>query len=302
LRNTFVKRSNRLVILVGVLLAVLAFVGIVIFLGQEAPPPTALEPETVTVVVAAQDIEIGEPVTPDMADTIEVEPDAVAQDALRDPSQLTGRPSLYAIRQGTQITQDAFGVVGVVNLPDQLQPGEKAIAFQVERVTGLDFLIQPGDTIDIVVAQQITVLQPTADAAQPGEEDEAAPQRFETVAGLEDVRTVKTVLQGKRVLYVSDTRVRAPAEPAPDEEEEQQQQPDAPIENVIIVFAGTDQDAEVIKFAQSNLGELGSLTAVLRHADDDADEETTGITIDILVEQYGVPVPGIVNFEQLETP
>jgi pilus assembly protein CpaB len=298
-----VKRSNRLVILVGVLLAVLAFVGIVIFLGQEAPPPTALEPETVTVVVAAQDIEIGEPVTPDMADTIEVERDAVAPDAFRDPSQLTGRPSLYPIRQGTQITQDAFGVVGVVDVPAQLQPGEKAIAFQVERVTGLDFLIRPGDTIDIVVAQQITVLQPTADAAQPDEEDEVGPQRFETVAGLEDVRTVKTVLQAKRVLYVSDTRIRPPDEPAPEEEEQQQQQqPEAPIENVIIVFAGTDQDAEVIKFAQSNLGELGSLTAVLRHADDDAEEETTGITIDILVEQYGVPVPGIVNFEQLEPP
>ena len=45
---------------------------------------------------------------------------------------------------------------------------------------------------------------------------------------------------------------------------------------MIIVFAGTDQDAEVIKFAQSDAGEVGSLTAVVRHADDDAIETTDG--------------------------
>ena len=42
------KRSNRLVILVGVLLAVLAFVGIVVLLGQQTKPPAAV---TVTVKV-----------------------------------------------------------------------------------------------------------------------------------------------------------------------------------------------------------------------------------------------------------
>jgi hypothetical protein len=67
------------------------------------------------------------------------------------------------------------------------------------------------------------------------------------------------------------------------------------IENVIIVFAGTDQDAEVIKFAQNDLGELGSLTAVLRGTQDTAIEKTTGITIDRLVTQYGLALPSIVR-------
>jgi hypothetical protein len=110
---------------------------------------------------------------------------------------------------------------------------------------------------------------------------------------------VKTVLQAKRVIYVSDTRIRAPVQPEPGQEQPPQQQP-AQIENVIIVFAGNDQDAELIKFAQSNLGELGFLTAVLRHVDDEAIEDTTGMTLDILVEQYGVPIPGIVQLELLE--
>ena len=65
------KRSNRLVILVGLLLAVLAFVAIVILLNQreEAVAP---EEQNETVLVANEDIDIGEPVTPDKVRAAEV--------------------------------------------------------------------------------------------------------------------------------------------------------------------------------------------------------------------------------------
>ena len=74
---------------------------------------------------------------------------------------------------------------------------------------------------------------------------------------------------------------------------------------MIIIFAGTDQDAEVIKFAQNALGEQGSLTALVRHDDDDEIEDTTGITIDLLVTDYGLRLPEIVqqlNEEATPTP
>ena len=172
---------------------------------------------------------------------------------------------------------------------------EKAIAFQVDRVTGLDFLVTSGDDIDIILSQQISVLQETA--ASAANTDETAPERFEAVTGLSDQRTVKAILQNKRVLYVSATRAQQPepvdadGDGVPDAE-----QPAQPvIDSVIIVFAGTDQDAEVIKFAQNALGELGSLTAVVRNADDDAVEETLGVTIDQLVSEYGLRLPDIVQ-------
>ena len=96
-----------------------------------------------------------------------------------------------------------------------LNPGEKAISFQVDRVTGLDFLVTRGDTIDVILSQQISVLQETADsAANP---DENAPARFENVTGLQDQRTVKAVLQNKRVLYVSATRAQQPDPSTPTE-------------------------------------------------------------------------------------
>jgi hypothetical protein len=101
------------------------------------------------------------------------------------------------------------------------------------------------------------------------------------------------------VLYVSArNRVVQPvATPEPGEEEAPPaEQPAA--DSVIIVFAGSAQDAEVIKFAQNQLGNIGSLTAILRRTLDTTEEvpteETTGVTIDILFEEYGIPIPDLI--------
>jgi Flp pilus assembly protein CpaB len=288
-----VNRSNRLVIFVGVLLAILAFVGIVILLNQTGGGGTK-EPTTAKVVVAKADIKIGDPVTPDKVAERDVDPSAVLQTPLHSVSQVTGQPALYAIPKDSQITQEALGIGGVSPISRQLQPGEKAIAFQVDPVTGLNFLIQPGDHVDVVLGSRITVLQPTSDTVSKP----ANQQRFETVPGLEAVRTVKTILQDKRVLYVSQTRVQsqaqAAASPSPGTSGGQTQA-QAPIENVIIIIAGTDQDAEVIKFAQNDVCEVGPLTAVLRSTTDTDKETTSGITIDRLVSQYGLAIPNIVQ-------
>jgi Flp pilus assembly protein CpaB len=288
-----VNRSNRLVIFVGVLLAILAFVGIVILLNQTKTPG----PETtkVTVVVAKADIKIGDPVTPDKVAERDVDPGAVLETRLGSISQVTGQPALYAIPKDSQVTKESIGIGGGVSpISPQLQPGEKAIAFQVDPVTGLNFLIQPGDHVDVVLGSRITVLQPTSDTVSKP----ANQQRFETVPGLDAVRTVKTILQDKRVLYVSQTRITAQAQaaasPSPGTSGGQTQA-QAPIENVIIIIAGTDQDAEVIKFAQNDVSEVGPLTAVLRSTKDTDKETTSGITIDRLVSQYGLAIPNIVQ-------
>jgi Flp pilus assembly protein CpaB len=303
-----VKRSNRLVILVGVLLAVLAFVAIVILLNQPTEPSgqDGEEPTTVTVSVANEDIEIGEEVTPEKVRPEEVREDAVLGQAML-PSEFRGEPALFPVPADAQVSGETVGRGGpetVVDIDALLNPGEKAIAFQVDRVTGLDFLVTAGDNIDVILSQQISVLQETADSVANTDPD--APPRFEAVTGLEDQRTVKAVLQNKRVLYVSQTRA---VEQTPVEDtngdgvvDENDAPPEAVIDSVIIVFAGSDQDAEVIKFAQNSLGEQGALTAVVRHLDDDEPEDTSGITIDQLVEDYGLRIPGIIEQLNEEQP
>jgi Flp pilus assembly protein CpaB len=293
-----VKRSNRLVILVGVLLAVLAFVGIVILLnsnGNGGNNPNA--PAKVNVIVAKVAIAIGDPVTPDKAQILEVNADAAEQTRIGDPSLLTSTPALVPIGVGEQITREKAGLTSAIsNVQAQLKAGEKAIAFQVDRVTGLDFLLVPGDRIDVVTAQDVTPIQQTADSVAEQRTNPKAPARYEAVTGLSNVRTVKTILQDRRVLYVSSTRLRQADTGTPSASAAQQQAPQ--VDSVIIVFAGTDQDAELIKFAQRDFGEVGSLTAVLRRtADTDEgvkDPTTTGVTLSLLVEKYGVPIPDII--------
>jgi Flp pilus assembly protein CpaB len=293
-----VKRSNRLVILVGLLLAVLAFVAIIIVLNGKGT--TEETKRTVSVLVAKQDIAIGDSLTPDLVEVKQVDADAVVATRIPDPSLLTGRPALFAVVQGQQVTEEAAGIsttTSNINIEGQLQPGEKAIAFQVDRVTGLDFLLQPGDHIDIVMAQDVQPVQETQDSLTARKTDPTLQPRYELVNGLNNVRTVKTILQDRRILYVSATRIRGVAtenaSPTPAGQAGGQNQ--AQFEVVVIVFAGTDQDAELIKFAQNNLGEQGALTAILRDTDDpDHEVVTTGITLDRLIKLYGVPLPNVV--------
>ena len=113
-----------------------------------------------------------------------------------------------AVPKGAQVNAEVFGRVGGppgtgIDITGQLKSGEKAIAFKVDSVTGVDFLITQGDVVDIILGATVPVLQPTADSAA----NPSAPQRFELVAGLENPQTVKTLLQAKRVLYVSDTKI-----------------------------------------------------------------------------------------------
>lgn len=287
------KRSNRLVILVGVLLAVLAFVGIVVLLGQNGSTPPPAAKTTVQVLVAKADIAIGEAVTPGKVEVKPVDPSAVSGTRIADPSQLTGAPALFPIGKGSQVSQEAVGLGTTSNycISCQLKPGEKAIAFQVDPVTGLNFLIQPGDHVDIVFRTQIQVLQPTADSVT------SSNPRFEPITGLEAAPTVKTLLQNKRVLYVSATKIQPVASPSATPAPGTSGAAAAPIASVIIVFAGSDADAELIKFAQTDNTVTGPLTAILRATGDAVVETTSGITLKILVETFGIPIPNIIRIK-----
>ena len=285
------KRSNRLVILVGVLLAVLAFVGIVVLLGQNGTKPPPVAKTTVSVMVAKADIAIGDAVTPDKVEVKEVDPAAVSGTRIADPSQLTGAPALFPIGKGSQVSQEAVGLGSTGNfcITCQLKPGEKAVAFQVDPVTGLNFLIQPGDHIDIVFAREIIPVQPTADSVG------SANPRFEPITGLDAPATVKTLLQNKRVLYVSATKIQPVANPAETPAPGTSGSTATPTTAVIIVFAGSDADAEVIKFAQKDNTIVGPLTAVLRSTGDAVVEKTTGVTMKVLIDTFGIPIPELIK-------
>ena len=273
------KRSNRVVILVGVLLAILAFVAIVILLNSRPTADTPTEPTTATVLVAAAEILPDTDVTADLVEEREVDVGAVLPGALRDTSQLADRTTVVTIPAGAQVTEASFGGTqdSQADLEAQLLPGEKAIAVQLDPVTGLNFLIEQGDVVDLIVSVDFS---PSSIVAAP----------HLRANDQEIVRTVKAVLQSKRVLYASDSNIPLP--PVLDEEGNEVPPTEAAAPgSVIIIIAGSDADAELLKFAQRDSNEVGTITVTLRNSDDEAIEETVGVTLQDVIDTYGVVVP-----------
>ena len=263
------KRSNRLVILVGIVLAAIAFVLVVVWLNSASPSGTGQSTPKTTVLVAKSDIKIGDTVTPDKVTTRQVDPAGVTGTPLHDPSQLGNRRALVAVAAGAQVPAETFGQqTGTADIASQLKPGEKAISFQVDAVTGLNFLLQQGNVVDIVLSRDIQDRR--------------------------DLRVVKALLQAKRVLYVSQSNIRqvqpnASASPGA----ASNQAPAQALTSAVVVIAGTDQDAEIIRWFSRTDGDLGGISVALRNADDTTIEKTKGITLQGLLQQYGLNIPAI---------
>ena len=123
------KRSNRLVLLVGVFLAVIAFVGVFLLL-QGPSTPTTSEPTEATVVIAAADIPLGTVMEQEMLETTVVAVDAVNPGAYTDPSQAIGQIARVDVIDGQQITSTTTGQTGGQQLTQVDTPaGYRAMSF-----------------------------------------------------------------------------------------------------------------------------------------------------------------------------
>ena len=63
-----------------------------------------------TVLVATEDIDIGEEVTPAKVEELDVDPEAVQGTPLASTSAVPGQPALFAIPEGSQVTGEAIGL------------------------------------------------------------------------------------------------------------------------------------------------------------------------------------------------
>jgi pilus assembly protein CpaB len=290
------KRSNRLILLIGVFLAALAFVFVVILLsgdggtgtpgpGASTPPPAELD-----TVVAARDIPLGVTVTAAMVTTQKIPTDNREVGALGTPSQAIGKVARQTITRGQQVTAAAFLSQSSPTSIECLA-GFTCMAVQVDQVSGVGTLIKTGDFVDLVA--QVSPEFPINFFLEPG---------TEVVTGevAADHTSVKMLLQGIQVvatLLPAPEPVAAGASPAPDEGETgtsltgQQE---------IVILAVTQQQAEVIKFAQVD----GNITLTLRSPKDFVDEQgnpivpeiitTTGIILKTMITDFGVLPPEVI--------
>ena len=284
------KRSNRLVLLIGVFLAIVAFVGVIVLSGGGGSNNATVRPPTTgPVVVATVEIPLSTKVKSDQVTIKTLDLTAILPGAYTDPSQVVGKVVRQAIAQDAQVTGDAFGASGSV-LNIETPKDLRSIAVQVDQVTGVGTVIKTGDYVDMVVgfaADKFPVVtQNPVDSS------------FTVVAGLNGT-SVKLLLQGMQVLGTllppppESTDPAASAAPGTALNGQQE----------IVILAVTPQQTEVIKFAQLD----GSISLVLRSADDFIDPvtgevipvvaptTTTGVILKTLVDIYGVLPPQLVQ-------
>ena len=283
------KRSNRLVLLIGVFLAALAFVFVIILLnggGGGTNPSASAPPSNVATVIATRDIALGVTITKDMLKTQELAPDVRNVGAFGDPSQVVGSVARTSIKAGQQITAGIFAEQSGANL--QCPAGFTCIAVQVDQVSGVGTLIKTGDFVDLVASISPTFplnsFLKSATAVTP------------IAAPVYDPTSVKVLIQGVQVvgtlLPPPPTAETGAASPAPDTGgtvlNGQQE---------IVIIAVSPQQAEVIKFAQLD----GTITLTLRSPSDFVDADgnpvvpvaltTTGIVLKTMIDDWGVLPP-----------
>ena len=279
------KRSNRLILLIGFFLAAVAFVGIVLLLGSGGGGG-GTEPDATktTIVVTTADIPLGTTLTD------RPRHHAGGQDRARSPlarsrsrARSIGRTVTTQLTKGQLVNANAFSTTTVnPDIARLLDPGRRAMSIQVDQVSGVGTLIKPGDRVDVVVgiagADKFPVV--TTDPADGPDHPRAGPQR--------------DVGQGDH----PEPGGRGHAPPADAGPGRGRRRPDgqAPALNgqaQIVILAVTAQQAEVLRFGQMD----GTLTLVLRSPEDKEapSDETTGITLRKLVDRWAVIPPQIVE-------
>jgi pilus assembly protein CpaB len=268
-------------LVVGVTLAVVAFVAVLALggLGQGGPAPTTVP--DVTVVVAASDLALGAQVTADKLTTA-TKPQTEAQNTFQDPNEVVGKVIRHEVASGTVLTTDDFATSeSVTDVINALQPGLRAIAVPLSTVDGVGALLQPGDYVDVLLSMEdLDGLNPVvvpAPSAVPGSDGNGDP--YVSLDNYVNNTSVKVVVQNVQVLSTiasgtPDPNSNTPATPMPD---------------MVVLLAVTPQQAEIVRFAQLD----GNISLVLRApADANAPAvDTTGITLKQLVDQYGVLPP-----------
>jgi pilus assembly protein CpaB len=286
------KRSNRLILLIGVFLAIVAFVGIVVvFQGDRGGGGGGSTPAELPTVFASRAIALGTPITADMLSSKNLPVTQRDAQAFPDASLLLGKIARQDIAAGKQLTARDFDTgasTGLINVT--VPPGQRAIAVQVDQVSGVGTVIRQGDYVDLLVGFHgdkfpVVTLSERQDKA------------ITVVSGL-NATSVKLLLQGMQVIGT----LLPPRETTEGQAANQTETGTTLTgQQEIVILSVTPQQAEIIKYAQMD----GSVSLVLRSPQDFRDEQgnvipgeaagTTGVTLRVLVDEYDVLIPQLVE-------
>lgn len=313
------SRGGKFLLLLGAVLAAMAFVVVYVVMSgrlnfasaptdDAASVPTAIP--MVSVAVVNRDIPAYTMLDSTNVATIDMEASTVPSGTTTAPAAVFGKMTLVPLAKGQPVRQDQLTETGFSNI---LAKGERAFSLAVPEKSTFGNAVTENDYVDLIWSVNIAYdyLKPSGDPAAPG----TVETRY--------ITSTKTLLQNVHVLRVIELAQDVPAGQAQQQAQATSTdgQPvstgpapvassmymaDAPYRSVLVIGL-TDQQAEIVTYARMN----GSIDLALRSSALQKDETgavikdgagnevrgdkdletTTGITIDTLIKQYGVPGP-----------
>jgi len=162
-------QRQRIIIIIGIVLAVLAVVLVKLYLDQQRQEAIqeaknqlqAMQADQISVLVAKKDILPGSIIEPDSFDVGLVPKQYVVPAAVTSLDQIAGMITTASISKGEQITksklaypQQVGGIAGVTPI------GKRAITISVDNISSLAGMIKPEDYVDVIVMIPVPVQGP----------------------------------------------------------------------------------------------------------------------------------------------
>jgi len=299
------KRTSRVFLLGGIILAIIVFVLIILLFsngtggtGSTSNPPPVTQLQT---VYATVDIPLGTQVTSDMVATHQVDVTTRSATAFSNITDVVGQIIRTQVTANTDLNAGMFASSGIVaSVTPNLDKGMRAMSVQVDQVTGVGTLIQTGDHVDVIIGFGGSTAGSSCGTGF----------QLDNVDPKTGVITPVSALGGSSIkMIVQSSKVVGTLLPPPTAAAQGAAASGAPSgtslngQQEIVLLQVTAQQAEVIRYGQVD----GCLSLVLRSPKDYVDastppnpvvpplDPTTGVILKTLVDQYGVLPPQIIQ-------
>jgi Flp pilus assembly protein CpaB len=307
------QSRGRFFIILGVVLLALAIVGGLLIVALQlrgrgipgipsARPTeegaTEVAPETKDVVVALQNIGEGEKIRPDAVGVRPVEVEKLPEDPILDSGEVVGKLARRDIYQAEVLVDDmVIAVEDVQRLGGRaaslIPTGRVAYAIPVTQLAAVNYAIQAGDRVDVLISGSFIDVDPDSQIEMPltlvGEED---CQPGCQVVGDQLERTfTQLTIDDAEVLGLGvwgappSEEEAAPAE-GEGEAAEAVGVPSSAFDSIILIV--TPQDSAVLKYALEN---RFLVDLVLRSREDRDPHKTEQVTLEYIMARFGIATP-----------
>lgn len=291
------RRRSRLLLILGILLAIVAM--LITYTMLQKPPQPTEQPPVVTrkVAVAVQDIPYGTLIDPLTVEMRDWPVDTAPADAVGSAADLAGKYAKTPIFSGQIIQakmiatrEELAGGEGPASI---LVPmGMVAYPFPIDEFSGVSYALKTGDRVDVLITFRFLQVDRETQVAFPLDRNQPG-----DIQGVQIPRLVSQLtLQNIEVLRVGSWYV-PPVQPTTQQGGQQQQAQTVPQPPAVVTLLMPQQDALVLQFAK----EAGAtIELALRNPADQEMVTTQSVTLDYMLARFDITVP-ITRDESLET-